>query len=128
MAFLGWYLWKKNAENKEEVKKWNLSNHVINITLSTIATLLLGYLFARYTDQANPYVDAFTTSFSLAATFMVTRKILENWIYWILIDIVSIYLYAERGLQLTAMLFLIFTILAIVGYFSWLKKYNVQKG
>ena len=81
----------------------------------------MGYLFSVYTDQANPYVDASTTVFSLVATFMVTKKVLENWVYWIIIDAVSVYLYFSRDLHLTAVLFVIFTLLAITGYVSWNK-------
>ena len=57
---------------------------------------------------------------------MVTNKVLENWLYWIVIDIVSIYLYFSRDLQLTSLLFLVYTVIAIFGYFSWSKKINLN--
>lgn len=119
MAVVGFLLWNKSES--EEIIKWPAKYHVINLSLSTLIALLMGYLFSVYTDQANPYVDASTTVFSLVATFMVTKKVLENWIYWIIIDAVSVYLYFSRDLHLTAVLFVIFTLLAITGYVSWNK-------
>lgn len=119
MAVVGFLLWNKSES--EEIIKWPAKYHVINLSLSTLIALLMGYLFSVYTDQANPYVDASTTVFSLVATFMVTKKVLENWIYWIIIDAVSVYLYFSIDLHLTAVLFVIFTLLAITGYVSWNK-------
>lgn len=126
MAVVGFLLW--NRPTKTEIIKWKVSYHIINILVSAGFTFLLGYLFSVYTDQANPYIDAATTVFSLAATFMVTQRVLENWIYWIVIDAVSVYLFYTRELHLTAVLFLIFTVLAIVGYFSWKKSLTTQQG
>lgn len=125
MAVVGYLLW--NRSTSTEVINWNIKYHLINISVSTGLTFLLGYLFSIYTDQASPYIDASTTVFSLAATFMVTQRVLENWIYWIIIDAVSIYLYYTRDLHLTAVLFFLFTILAIVGYFSWKKTLIAQR-
>ena len=69
-----------------------------------------------------PIIDSFTTCFSIIATFLVVKKILENWIYWIIIDLVSIYIYFSRDLHLTSLLFLVYTVIAIIGYFNWKKK------
>jgi len=128
MAVVGWVSWKKSASENLSIKQWGLSNHILNIALSGIVAYLLGYIFDNYTNQANPYVDAFTTCYSLSATFMVTRKILGNWIYWIVIDVVSIYLYAQRDFNLTAVQYGLFSILAVFGYIAWRKEYKHQKG
>jgi nicotinamide mononucleotide transporter len=127
MAVYGWYMW--NSEEKKDENKiiqWKNYQHSINIAISTILFITIGFLFDVYTKQANPYTDAFTTVFSLAATFMVTQKVLENWIYWIVIDAVSVYLFSSRELYMTAVLFVIFTILAIVGYFKWKTFFDRQ--
>ena len=127
MGIYGWYLWtfvQKIDENR--IIKWKNYQHSINITISTILFISIGFIFDNYTNQANPYTDAFTTVFSLAATFMVTQKVLENWIYWIVIDVVSVYLFSSRELYMTAALFVIFTILAIVGYFKWKTLFDSQ--
>ena len=106
MAIVGWVSWRKNGqsesgqtdelldsqESKGDVKTWPLSYHGFNILISGAVAFLLGFCFDTFTDQANPYMDAFTTIFSLAATYMVVKKVLENWIYWIVIDIVSIFI------------------------------------
>lgn len=126
MAIIGWALWSKSDQIGGVINRMPMSWHLITIISSTIGTVILGFLFSRYTDQASPYVDAFTTCFSLSATFLVTKRVIENWLYWIIIDTVSIYLYANRGLYLSSLLFLLFTVLAIVGYLSWTKKLKTQ--
>lgn len=126
MAVVGYVLW--NRPSKEEVIKWKPVYHILNLFASSVLTLVLGYIFSVYTDQANPYIDAATTVFSLATTFMVTQRVVENWIYWIVIDAVSVYLYYSRELHLTALLFVLFTLIAVAGYFSWRKLLNAQEG
>ncbi len=127
MAIYGWLTWQKTRNEVHFIRRWKLKYHLINIVISTLLTVLLGFIFSAYTTQQLPYLDAFTTVFSVAATFMVTRKILENWIYWIVIDVLSIQLYAYRDLNLTAVLFALFTIIAIVGFFRWRKAYRLQQ-
>jgi nicotinamide mononucleotide transporter len=83
-----------------------------------IVTAVVGSLISG-TGAARPYVDSFTTVASVVTTFMVARKVLENWLYWIVIDAVSIWLYLDRGLQSTAGLFALYVVLAVVGYFQW---------
>ena len=126
MAVVGWLNWKKTLLDKTPIKKWRINQHVLNIAISGAVAALLGFLFDTYTAQANPYVDAFTTCYSLSATFMVTKKVLGNWIYWIVIDLVSIYLYAQRDYHLTAVQYGLFTILALFGFIAWLKEYKAQ--
>ena len=125
MAVVGWLTWK-NPESDSTIIKWGLNNHLINIAISGAVAFILGYLFDNYTNQANPYIDAFTTCYSLSATFMVTRKILGNWIYWIIIDLASIYLYAKQGYNLAAVQYVIFTLLALFAFMAWNKQYKVQ--
>jgi nicotinamide mononucleotide transporter len=132
MAIFGWVQWKstnkKRADDssKQELIQWKLSTHVINLVVSGSLMLAVGYLFANYTNQANPYTDAFTSVFSLAATYMITKKVLENWYYWIVIDAVSIYLFYSRELYITAILMFIYTIMAIFGCIKWTRIYRAQ--
>jgi len=127
MALVGWFTWKNSNSDNSPIKKWGSNKHLINILLSGFLALLIGCVFDKYTAQANPYIDSFTTCYSLSATYMVTRKIIGNWIYWIAIDLVSIYLYAQRDYYLTAVQYGLFTLLAIYGYMVWRKEYNLQK-
>lgn len=125
MAIYGWYQWnRKKGHDKRPIIVWPRNWHAINIALGTLVTFIVGFLLQRYTSAAIPYLDSFTTVFALTATFMVTKKVLENWIYWIIIDASSIFLYSYRGLYLTAALFLVYTIIAVFGYLHWLKEYK----
>jgi nicotinamide mononucleotide transporter len=127
MAVVGWLSWKKSEFKDNTIVKWKMNSHLLNIAISGVLAFILGYLFEKYTNQANPYIDAFTTLYSLSATYMVTKKILGNWIYWIIIDLVSIYLYAQRDYNLTAVQYGLFTVLAVFGFFAWRKEFKTQK-
>jgi len=131
MAVVGWLSWrpgknKNQSEEAVELETLGVSIHLLNIVSSGVVAFLIGFAFDRWTDQANPYTDAFTTVFSLVATFMVTRKVLENWIYWVVIDFVSIFLYFSRGLYLSSLLYIVFTVLAVFGFFAWYNQYKTK--
>ena len=80
---------------------------------------MLGTILARKTDAALPYVDSLTTSTSLIAQWMMTRKLLENWIIWVAVDVIYIGMYIFKSLYVTAVLYLVFLILSAMGYFQW---------
>lgn len=126
MAVYGWYEWRYRKSDKTgcAISTWTLKRHLVVICATGAVTILAGYLFDRYTNAKLPYLDAFTTSFAVVATFMVPWKILENWIYWFIIDTASIYLYISREFYLTALLFCIYIVLIIFGYYRWLKEYR----
>jgi nicotinamide mononucleotide transporter len=129
MGLYGWHEWTEDSKDHiEPIIRWPLKFHLINIVGSTMLMFILGYLFDTYTDQMNPYADAFTTVFSLAATFMITRKVLENWIYWIIINIVNTYLFASRDLYLSSALFVLYTVIAVYGFFNWSRIHKQQRG
>jgi nicotinamide mononucleotide transporter len=120
MAVYGWMQWHgDNAADTLPVTRWPLQYHVFSIAAVALATLLSGYLLANNTEAAMPYLDSFTTWAALITTYMVTRKILENWLYWVVIDAVSIHLYLQRDLYLTSALFALYVVIAVAGYFSW---------
>jgi nicotinamide mononucleotide transporter len=121
MAVYGWFVWK--MKNEKSISKGTKKLNLFVIALGSVLTFVLGFIFDGFTSQAMPYLDAFTTVFSLFATYMIVNKFLENWIYFIVIDIASIFLYAERGLFLTSILFLAYTSIAILGFITWRKRY-----
>ena len=123
MAFYGYYQWNKN-DSTLQIQQWTITKHLLILLIGAILTFLMGFYFSLYTNAALPLVDSFTTVFSVFATYMVAKKVLGNWLYWIVIDAVSVYLYFSRDLQLTSLLFMGYTIIAIFGYFSWLKRNN----
>ena len=123
MAIYGYYQWNKN-DSTLKIQQWTITKHLLTLLLGALLTFLMGFYFSIYTNAAMPLVDSFTTVFSVFATYMVTKKVIENWLYWIVIDAVSVYLYFSRDLHLTSLLFLAYTIIAIFGYLSWLKRSN----
>ena len=124
VSFFGIYQWMKGGQRKEElqISSLKLNQHFALIGGGLILSLLVGYFFAEYTQAASTYLDAFTTVFSIIATFMVVRKVLENWIYWIVVDAVYVYLYFTRGSILFTLLMVIYTVIAVFGYLEWKKK------
>ena len=123
MAFYGYYQWNKN-DSTLQIEQWKTAKHLLILLIGAILTFLMGFYFSIHTNAAIPLVDSFTTVFSVFATYMVTKKVLGNWLYWIVIDAVSVYLYFSRDLHLTSLLFIVYTVIAIFGYFSWLKRNN----
>lgn len=131
MAVYGYWVWQKDASANNEqstvtlsIVSWQLSFHVKACLILTIISLVLGYLMANFTPADLPYLDTFTTVFSVFATYLVTQKILENWLYWVVIDAASIYLYLAKGLTPTVALFGIYIIIATFGYFKWRSVYR----
>ncbi len=130
MAVYGWYSWKYGGKLEEkdlEVSTYGINKNIQIIFILSIVSLAFGYIMANYTSADFAYVDSFTTVFAVFATYMLAKKVIENWIYWIVIDVISIYIYIQKGLNLTAVLFMIYTILAIVAYLDWKKDYDFRK-
>lgn len=120
MAIVGWILWGKDDSDKAlAVTTRPLQFHLITIGGISIAAACTGFLLSHFTDAARPYVDSTTTVAAIVCTWMVTRKILENWLYWIVINCVSVWLFMDRGLSLTSGLFALYIVLSVIGYISW---------
>ena len=119
MAFYGLKTW--NKEKSLKINDWKISTHLIIFIIGSILTFISGFTLSHFTDSSLPTIDSFTTIFSIIATYMVIKRVLSNWLYWIIIDLVSIYIYDYKELYLTALLFIIYAIIAIFGYFNWLK-------
>jgi nicotinamide mononucleotide transporter len=126
MAVYGWWQWQHGgrAQTPLSISSWNLRQHLCAAGAVTVTALLSGVLLSTYTTAALPFLDSFTTWGSVLTTWMVTRKILENWLYWLLIDSVSIFLYLDRGLYLTALLFVVYLVIAVFGYRTWSRHYR----
>lgn len=123
MAIYGWWQWQAGGSEHKglAIRTWPMQRHLV-IALGLLGVALVsGYLLSRNTQAAWPYVDSFTTWASVLTTYMVAKKVLENWLYWILIDAISMVLYAERGLYLTALLFAGYLVICVFGYLNWRK-------
>ena len=129
MAIYGWYIWSNKINEKQELKitSWKKRYHVYAIIIVTLLAIISGFLLEKYTQAALPFLDAFTTWGAIITTYMVAKKIIENWIYWFVIDSISIYLFISRELYLTSLLFFIYLIIIIFGYRSWMKKLNANE-
>ena len=126
IAIYGWYAWYfgRTDGHKLAVVRWPIRIHAIATFLVIIVSLANGYLLQRYSDAAFPYIDSMTTWGALWATFLVARKVLENWWYWLVIDFVLVFVYWARDLQLTALLFVIYLIMIPFGLVSWTRSWR----
>ncbi|WP_299497277.1 nicotinamide riboside transporter PnuC [uncultured Shewanella sp.] len=127
MAMYGYWVWTQGGDEHKgiEITSLALASHAKIIGLTSIASIVVGYCMANYTHAAFPYLDAATTCFAVVTTYLVAKKVLENWLYWVVIDLVSIYLYFSKGLMLTSLLFVFYVIIAIVGFMTWNKRWRV---
>ena len=131
MAVYGWYQWRRGLAGPSRTARelaisvWPLRAHVAAIGGTLAASAAVGWLFTR-TDAAFPYLDSFITVASLVTTYMVAKKILENWIYWLVIDSLSLYVYVMRDLPLYAALFAAYLVLVVVGFVRWQRDWRGQ--
>ena len=121
MAVYGWWVWWHGGNGQDDlpVVRWPIRVHAVAVVLIVVAVAVSGGLLSRFTDAAYPYVDSATTFSAIWATFLVTRKVFDNWWYWLLIDTVSIGIYWSRGLELTAVLFIAYVVLVPIGMLQW---------
>lgn len=121
MGIYGWWMWQRDRQSGHtlNIQLMTARQHGQLLLVGTIFSLGLGYFFEHYTDAAASYWDAFTTVFSILTTFLVARRYLDNWLYWVVIDAVYVYLYASRGGHLFAVLNAVYVVVAIVGYLNW---------
>ncbi|WP_338049517.1 nicotinamide riboside transporter PnuC [Parashewanella hymeniacidonis] len=128
MAVYGYWMWTRGGQQHHGVSitSWPLKTHMSIIIVTGVIALIVGYMMANNTDASFPYLDAATTCFAIMTTYLVAKKILENWLYWIVINSVSIYLYLNKELMLTSALFVLYVILAFAGYMQWQKSKTRQ--
>ena len=121
MAVYGWSQWREESKTniKFSVKTWKPIKHLFVISLIFLLALASGLILEKFTNAVFPFIDALTTWGAIVATYMVAKKLLENWIYWFVIDSISIFLFMSRGLVLTSILFFIYLIIIYFGYKSW---------
>ncbi len=129
MAIYGWAVWTSGRSNGHErpVVIWPWKTHAIALTVILAVSGVNGYLLTRHTAAAFPYIDSLTTWSAIWATFLVARKVLENWWYWLVIDSASIVIYWLRDLQLTSLLFVAYVIMIPFGIVSWTRSFREQR-
>jgi nicotinamide mononucleotide transporter len=130
ISVYGWYEWLHGGAGRTEltVSRGTRRLFLFLLCLGLVSAAAIGTLLARFTNASLPYVDSATTTTSLIAQWMMARKILENWIAWIAVDVVYIGMFLFKNLYLTALLYLVFLILASVGYRQWKKTIEPSLG
>jgi len=128
MAVVGWYEWTYSGKGgaAAPIRRLAWREHVWVLLGGGAAALGFGYFFDAYTPAAATYWDAGTTVFSVLATFLLVRKVLDNWAYWVVVDAVYVGLYASRGAYLFALLMVIYTVIAAVALRDWWRDYQLR--
>ena len=126
MSIYGWVLWSQHKSNTKE-RKWKITRSnrhewLIAMLFFIIAWTVLYFILRRYTDSNVPWGDSFASASAYTGMWLMARKKLENWIWWILTNIASIPLYFYKGAVFTSVQYLVFLVLAILGYITWQKK------
>lgn len=126
LLIYGWISWNKSKNSSDQPIRINRYFSTRLLFISAISWITLGLILSKSTDAALPWVDAGLAVLSLAAQWMIAKKMIENWIVWIVVNSAYIPLYLYKDLKLTALLYAIFLVLAIKGLMEWQKKINVQ--
>ena len=130
ISIYGWYFWLKgkNTNNKSQLPV-QLVNKRLWIKIGLISILIYSailFILIKFSDSDVPYLDSLTTSLSIVATWMLAKKYIEHWIIWIFVDLVSTGLYIYKNLWPTVVLFIIYTIMAFLGYIEWKKDLKIK--
>lgn len=125
MSAWGLWQWQFGTKGKgpSPIRKMERHEHIWIISLSVIGGILAGYFLSTYTDAAASYPDAITTVFAIMATYLVVQKKLENWLYWMGIDFVYLFIYGSQGAYLFVLIMLIYLIVAYYGWRNWERRY-----
>jgi len=129
MAVYGFIDWRKGrtADGEVVIRTWTPTQHVLVAVAVAVASVVNGWLLAHNTDAAAPYVDSFVIWGSVVTTWMVARRVIENWLYWIVVDAVAAWLYFAQGLLATTVLFVIYLGIVVRGYFVWRREQAQQR-
>ncbi len=132
MSIYGWYFWTRKDENKHTVPitKGTLKEHIINILATFVFFGIIYFILKKYTDSTVLVLDSFTTAIFIVGMWLQARKKIENWIFWIVGDVLVIPLFAYKGYVFTGIQFAVFLGLAVSGYIEWnkkLKEYKTKK-
>ncbi|MBD3626901.1 nicotinamide riboside transporter PnuC [Cyclobacterium sp.] len=133
MSIVGWYIWSHPRPGKASVPiTWLGTRGMVNaLLLLLVSYVTLYFVLHTFTDSDVPYWDSFTTATAFVGMWLMAKKKVENWIAWIITDVVSVPLYLYKGLLLTSFQFLVFTVLAVLGLVAWIriaKVYALKNG
>jgi nicotinamide mononucleotide transporter len=127
MAIVGYFNWNNKNQNSEaSIRNLKPKEWMLGLLICGVISFIMAFWFQQNTSAKLPWLDAPVTIFSVWATWLVIKKVIENWLLWVIIDSVAIYIYTQRELSMTAYLYALYTLLAIVGYFKWKKEQQIS--
>ncbi|MFM6975277.1 MAG: nicotinamide riboside transporter PnuC [Sphingobacteriaceae bacterium] len=128
MNIYGWYFWSRKPADAPKVPVQSISKTEILFAICGVVvfTALLGFFLFQQTDAAFPFIDSFCTALSLVAQLFMARKILENWLIWIFVDIIYVGVYLAKDLHLTAGMYALYVYIALSGYLAWRKELKLR--
>lgn len=129
MNVYGWYFWSKNRNNPEASRPIAIITKkeiMLSILGVIVFTLILGFLLKKNTDASFPFLDSFCTACSLIAQVFLARKVLQNWLIWIFVDIIYVAMYIAKDLHATAVMYALYVYIASIGFLDWRKTYREQ--
>lgn len=129
MQVHGWMEWRRSdhdSDSKITVRSLSTAQWLLTGGIQVFGFAGLGYVMDTYTDAASPYMDAFVTVESVMAQWWMNKRYVENWILWIAVDQVAIFLYASKQLYFTTALYVLFLAMAVMGYLEWAKNQKKQ--
>jgi len=128
MGVWGWVHWHRRADqDSNPVIRWRPAAHLGAIVVACALATLLGFTVQAYSDAERPLFDAFTTVFSFLGTYLEITKVLEAWLYWLVINLASVWLYHDRNLDIYAVLIGLYSILSVWGFISWRRSWLTQQ-
>ncbi len=127
MAIYGWQQWRRGGDGREGVRvhRWPLSRHVLAVVSIAIASVIF-WLVLRGTRAAYPFLDSLTAIASVVTTFMLARKVIENWYYWFIIDALLVYIYFARKLFWFSGLYAVYLVMIVIAFRAWQKSLREQ--
>ncbi|MEO0894922.1 MAG: nicotinamide riboside transporter PnuC [Bacteroidota bacterium] len=130
MSIYGWYRWSTPTKEKSPLKiSWaGRKGNLTGLAVLIVSTPVIIYFLDNFTDSTVPYIDGFTTAIFFVGMWFMALKNIENWVYWIIGDLISIPLYHYKGLTLSSIQYVVFLVLAIMGLIEWIQKEKRQNG
>ncbi len=127
IGFYGWYTWSRSEKEKDKGSKFTIHSSsakklIVYISISVLSAIPVYFILRKFSDSVAPLIDALLTTGGMVATWMLTQKLIEQWIFWIIIDLIWCGLMIYKGMYPTLLLFIAYTILAFKGYFEWKKE------
>jgi nicotinamide mononucleotide transporter len=126
LNIFGWYNWLRGGKAGSElpISRIGQQELIALMSIASVATVGSAYIFSQYENASFPYLDGFAMSFSLAGQWMLMRKQIENWIIWIVVDILYVFMFYQKGLYLTCGLYMVFLVLCLKGLWEWQRSFK----